>query len=123
MISSKTLGEAFAEKLAEASGKAEADKAVKEFAAFVVSEGRTGSVPRIIAAFTKKWNELKNEVDIKVEYAGEKPDFPHKIHGKNTSVSYKQNDALIGGMTASIGDYLIDASIQGRINKIKNITR
>ena len=123
MISSKTLGEALARRLSEKHTEKEALEAVKEFASYLVKEGRTSQIPRILETFKKTWNELKNEVDVTLEYAGEKPSFPSNILEKNVNVAYKEADELIAGMKVTLEDYLIDASLSGRLNKIKNITR
>ena len=47
------------------------------------------------------------------------PSLPNKIGGKTVKIISKIDPSILGGVQIKIGDLLIDNSIKGRIQQIK----
>ena len=103
-------------------------KTAMNFIRVLIDADRLGHAPYIAALFEEKRAEAEGRVDIRVISAyeldpaqtGRISDAMGKKLGKNTSVSTVIDKSLIGGVVIRAGDSVIDASIRGRLDELRN---
>jgi len=82
--------------------------------------GDTGLLRDILFYFEKYLDEAMNIVKVEVTSANAKlPSLPAKIEGKTVKIISKIDPSILGGVQIKIGDLLIDNSVKGRIQQIK----
>lgn len=97
------------------------------FFAIVVRKNRSAVLESISEAFLQQYNDLNNIISATVKTAqaidtsvtAEVTQFIEKQSGKKVSLTTVIDPSLIGGLVIQIGDNLYDASISGKINKVK----
>jgi F-type H+-transporting ATPase subunit delta len=90
------------------------------FNALLISKGREGNLPEIIAAFIASYKEHKNIQTVKLTTAAAVSDnLKNEIVAQlkkeggfeNVELEQKVDESLIGGFVLQVGDKLVDASI------------
>jgi len=103
------------------------NKTTMAFFDIVVRKKRANVLSVIAETFVEQYNILNNIIEATVKTAqpidasvtAEIIEFIAKQSGKKVVLKTVISPALIGGLVIQIGDNLYDASISGRINKIK----
>jgi len=105
-------------------------KVAKEIIGFftiVVNKGRAKIVYPIALEFIRQYNEIKGIVKAEVTSASPlteanlqalKSQIAQEINAE-VIISNKVDKALIGGFVVKVGDRQLDASIQGKLNKLE----
>jgi F-type H+-transporting ATPase subunit delta len=101
-----------------------------DFLKMVVRKGRENILPEILEVFLSKYNELKGVTNVVLTSAVELSETEvEKIAAKlkntsltsdNVAFTKKVDPALIGGFIIEIDDKRYDASIAGKMQKMKN---
>lgn len=102
---------------------------VFKFIELLVSNRRFSLLGQITTDIAKFLKERKGIKTAHLTTAGDLDDyqsekFEHlvkKLTGKTPEISHLKNPALIGGFQMKIDDDFIDASISGRLNKLKEV--
>ena len=106
----------------------EQPKTAMNFIRVLIDADRLGYAPYIAALFEQKRAEAEGRVDVQVTSAFEldaaqveriSAAMGRKL-GKKTSVSTVVDGSLIGGVVIRAGDSVVDASIRGRLNELRN---
>lgn len=103
-------------------------KSNTNFIKVLIDAGRLRYVSHISSQFEEKRAEAEGRVDIKVVTAYElEPEQVNRISaamskrlGKKVTVASVVDRSLIGGMVIRAGDSVIDASLRGRLNQLRN---
>lgn len=93
----------------------------------VVRKNRSFILKEIYNAFIEQYNAIHNIIKATVKTASpidaavqqEVTRFVEKQSGKKVTLNTVTDPSLIGGLVIQIGDSLYDASVSGKINKIK----
>ncbi len=93
----------------------------------VVRKNRSFILKEIYEAFIDQYNQLHNIITATVKTASpidaavakEVTGFVEKQTGKKVTLNTITDPSLIGGLVVQIGDNLYDASVSGKINKIR----
>lgn len=102
-------------------------KVTLAFFDIVVRKSRSEVLLTIVDAFTDQYNEymgittatVKTAHAINAATANEISDFVQKQSGKKVIIETSIDPELIGGMIIQMGDKRYDASISGKLNKVK----
>ncbi|MFN7312238.1 MAG: ATP synthase F1 subunit delta [Bacteroidota bacterium] len=94
----------------------------------VIRKKRERYLPAMIKAFIEQYNELNNIAEATVKTAtpvsneilAEIKGHIEKQTGKTINLTATTDASLIGGLVVQVGDRLFDASVSGKLNKIKN---
>jgi len=97
------------------------------FLKVVAKHGRFGALPAIAKSFRRQVNELAGRVQVSVTTAapldGEMRDRVAQTLesrlGKPVDLKAEVDDSLIGGMVVRVGDTVYDASVAGRLNRLR----
>lgn len=97
------------------------------FFAIIVRKNRAFVLDSISDAFISQYNTYNNIISatvktaqpIDAEVTAEVTRFIEKQSGKKVALTTTIDPSLIGGLIIQIGDNLYDASIAGKINKVK----
>ncbi len=103
------------------------NKTTLTFFDIVVRKGRSNVLDAIAECFVEQYNELNQIVAASVKTAhpidektaAEIMQFVQKQGGKKVSLTTTIDKDLIGGVVIQVGDNLYDASIAGKLNKVK----
>lgn len=103
------------------------NKMTISFLAIVVRKNRSAVLESISEAFLQQYNDFNNIISATVKTAqaidaavtAEVTQFIEKQSGKKVALTTIIDPSLIGGLVIQIGDNLYDASISGKINKVK----
>lgn len=113
----------------------EVAKAVKagerlaNFPELLVTKGRINALPQIAVAFSRMVDEVKKLVALEITSAfpmeeAERAEISAKVQkdfGSLATISWHVNRDLIGGLTVKNGDKLLDGSIQGSLERVRNL--
>ena len=102
-------------------------KLTLEFFTIVVRKNRSSVLESIAQSFMDQYNELNNIISASVKTAqpidaavtAEVTNFIEKQSGKKVALTASVDPSLIGGLVIQVGDNLYDASISGKLNKVK----
>jgi F-type H+-transporting ATPase subunit delta len=91
-------------------------------------QGRFGSLPQIAAEFSRLVNRRNNVVEAVVTSAapltaGESDAIGARVRamtGSGVTLRTEVDPGLIGGLTVRIGDQLLDASVRGRLERLRD---
>ncbi len=97
------------------------------FFAIVVRKNRAAVLESISETFLQQYNDFNNIISATVKTAqpidaavtAEVTQFIEKQSGKKVALTTIIDPSLIGGLVIQVGDNLYDASISGKINKVK----
>ena len=103
------------------------NKMTLAFLDIVVRKGRSNVLNAIADGFVEQYNDLNGIVSATVKTAhpidekttAEIMQFVQKQGGKKVSLTTTIDKDLIGGVVIQVGDNLYDASIAGKLNKVK----
>lgn len=102
-------------------------KQIEDALALLVQKGRAPIIPDVMKEFQAILDEQSGVVIARVESAialdeSEKQAIAQKleaISGKKIRIENKVNPSLIGGLTARIGDTVIDGSVKHKLERLK----
>jgi F-type H+-transporting ATPase subunit delta len=93
----------------------------------LVQRGRVDQLPRVAAEFQRLLNRRRGVVEALVTTASPlTPDEIAAVRARVTGMSggevdleIRVDEALIGGLTVRVGDQLVDASVRGRLERLR----
>ncbi|AWB09937.1 ATP synthase F1 subcomplex delta subunit [Thermodesulfobium acidiphilum] len=97
---------------------------------FLIDKNRFFLLPFILQSLEETLNEESGRIVANLEVATPLTDelkskfieyFKKKFNAKTVDIVEVVNEKIIGGFRAKIGDYLIDASIKGSLDKAKRL--
>ncbi|AEE14232.1 ATP synthase subunit delta [Thermodesulfobium narugense DSM 14796] len=100
------------------------------FLEFLVDKNRFSLLPFILQSLEETLNEESGRIVANLEVAIPLTDelksnfieyFKKKFNAKAVDIVEVVNEKIIGGFRAKVGDYLIDASIKGSLDKAKRL--
>lgn len=100
---------------------------VLNLARLLTQRGRFGALPAVAAEFTRLVNRRNNVVEAVVTSAapltsGETDAIGTRVRamtGSGVTLRTEIDPELIGGLTVRIGDQLLDASVRGRLERLR----
>jgi F-type H+-transporting ATPase subunit delta len=104
-----------------------ADELVRNFVRLVVEKGRAGEVREIVAEFETLVAEQERILDVELttahelseaEFARIRADIEEKS-GRKVQASRTVDPALIGGIVLQAGSMRLDASVRGRLERLR----
>ncbi len=104
------------------------DSLGQNFVKVLIDANRLRLAPFISDLFEKRRAEAEGRVDIDVltayelepQQSSQLSDVMGKRLGKKVSISAKVDESLIGGIVIRAGDIVIDSSLRGRLNTLRN---
>jgi len=104
-----------------------ASRLTRNFLAVLVDRGRINALAGIHTAFEQLWRARNNVVSAEVVSAQPLPPGQRRAlearlaaaSGKRIEASYREDDALIGGFFARVGDTVYDASLRGHLQRLR----
>lgn len=105
--------------LAETDSDHARERVMKDFAKLLFNDSKTSRLSEIIEIWKSLYNKRHGLIDVSIETADKDIAFPHSFAGKRVATSIKVNPSLIGGSIIRISDYIIDSSLRGKINALK----
>jgi F-type H+-transporting ATPase subunit delta len=98
-----------------------------DFFMVVVRKNRAAVLESISNSFMTQYNDFNNIISASVKTAqaiddavtAEVTSFIEKQSGKKVALTASVDPSLIGGLVIQVGDNLYDASISGKLNKVK----
>jgi F-type H+-transporting ATPase subunit delta len=102
-------------------------KITLDFFGIVVRKNRSSVLEAISQSFMDQYNDINNIISATVKTAqaidanvtAEITAFIEKQSGKKVAITASVDPSLIGGLVIQVGDNLYDASISGKLNKVK----
>lgn len=102
-------------------------KLTLDFFKIIVHKNRAAVLESITNSFMDQYNDLNNIISASVKTAhaidanvtAEVTNFIEKQSGKKVKLTASVDPSLIGGLVIQVGDNLYDASISGKLNKVK----
>ncbi len=99
----------------------------RNFVYVLVENGRTGLIGDVVAAFSELLDRRRGLVHARVTTAvhlnEEETDYLtrrlEELTGRRVVLSTSVDPSILGGFVARIGDQLIDASVRGRLNALR----
>ena len=100
------------------------------FVEFLIDKNRFTLLPFILESLEETLNEERGRIIANLEVASPLTDdlklnfsnyFKTKFDAKSVEIIEVVNEKIIGGFRAKIGDYLIDASVRGSLEKAKRL--
>jgi len=115
--------------LDETLGKMDAHPTVRRFLHLVVDKGRVKELPSMVEAFRKLRDARRNVTTAEVVTAVPIDEAARarwekalgRVTGKQVSVSYRTDDALLGGAVARVGSVVYDGSVRKQLARIRGI--
>jgi F-type H+-transporting ATPase subunit delta len=104
-----------------------ADELVRNFVRLVVEKGRAGEVREIVSEFEALVAEQERILDVELttahelsdaEFARIRADIEEKS-GRKVQASRTVDPALIGGIVLQAGSMRLDASVRGRLERLR----
>lgn len=108
--------------------KAKSSDLVKNFLSTLASNGRMDVLPEVLQDFARRLYEKNDELVAEViSSAPMKKAQQTKLQkmlkehfGKNVALELHVNESLLGGLRVRVGGQLIDASVQGRLQRLES---
>ncbi len=109
--------------------KMNAHPTVRRFLHIVVEKGRVPEIPSIVAAFRRLRDARRNVTTAEVVTAvpidaaarSRWEQTLGRVTGKQVSVTYRTDDALLGGALARVGSVVYDGSVRKQLARIRGI--
>ncbi len=100
---------------------------VAKLVCLLVERGKIDQLPAVAAEFRRMVNEQRGMVDAVAHTAlpltdDETAALQRKLEqmtGRNVHLEVKLDESLIGGLTVRVGDTLYDASVRGRLERLR----
>jgi F-type H+-transporting ATPase subunit delta len=104
------------------------DPKARNFVYVLIENGRVAAIDEVVGAFTAEVDRLRGIVhaQIKTAVPMDEPESAEivrgleRLTGRRVVVSSEVDPSILGGFVARIGDRLIDASVVGRLNALRN---
>lgn len=120
-LSNKQYAQVLDEAIASSKNEASTEALVREFVASLSRDGKISKINDILREFTRLSNRRHNIVDIVLETADkDSVSLPKTIGNQKVNLIIRENKDLIGGSIIKAGDYIVDNSVRGKINALKN---
>jgi F-type H+-transporting ATPase subunit delta len=105
----------------------DADELLRNFLLVLVDKGRTGQLEEIAREFERLvaehegivHAELTTAVELSDEEARELLEQIEKASGRKVEATRRVDPDLIGGMVLQVGSHRLDASVRGRLNRLR----
>jgi F-type H+-transporting ATPase subunit delta len=105
----------------------DADKLLRNFLLVLVDKSRSGQLEEIAREFERLvaehegivHAELTTAVELSDEEAGELLEQIEKASGRKVEATRKVDPNLIGGIVLQVGSHRLDASVRGRLNRLR----
>jgi F-type H+-transporting ATPase subunit delta len=106
---------------------ADADELVRNFLLLLVEKGRVGELDEIFGEFAALvaaeegilYVDLTTAVELSDEQADGLLEQIEKVSGRRLRATREVDPALIGGFVLRAGSYLADASVRGRLERLR----
>ncbi len=100
---------------------------VRKLVGLLVQRGRIDQLPRLVDGYQRLLNERRRVVEALATSASpltadETEALQHKVAqmtGRTVDLRVEVDDSLIGGLTVRVGDTLYDASVRGRLERLR----
>jgi len=128
-ISAKQYAQTLYE-LTDGKTKSEIEKSVADFARYIYKERKLKLADKIIDQFRKIYNEKNDIVEAEVVSAKKlespqvgkvKSYVKEKYGAKEVILKNTVDDSIKGGIILKVGDEVVDESVKGKLNGLKNI--
>lgn len=108
--------------------KMNASEVMRKFAVRVAENRRLPLLPAMLKQYLEMLKAARGEMDVTVTAArpmddkeiGALTDALAKLYGKTIHASLRVDPSILGGIRLKIGDTLLDHSIAGRLNRMKD---
>lgn len=121
-LTPKKFGVLLSKVALSSSSEAEEKKGVKMLAEAIVRSGKTAKLGAILESFSKKYNEEAGVTDVIATVPNEHVAVSLKeLHGKKVNLKKKVDPSILGGIKIQTEDFLIDNSLSGKINALRQI--
>lgn len=116
----------------EGKNKKEAEVLLDRFLALLIENGNIGQAEKIISEFERAWDksvgvslvEVTSAKELDKETRVEVKKHLAKIFGaKEVEMEEKVDPSIIGGLILREGDKILDGSVRGRMNSLKEAIR
>ena len=116
----------------EGKNKKEAEVLLDRFLALLIENGNIGQAEKIISEFERAWDksvgvslvEVTSAKELDKETRAEVKKHLAKIFGaKEVEMEEKVDPSIIGGLILREGDKILDGSVRGRMNSLKEAIR
>jgi F-type H+-transporting ATPase subunit delta len=106
---------------------ADADELVRNFLQLVAEKGRVGEIEEIARDFERLWAEEEGVLNVEVTTAVELSDEDagaivkqiEEASGRSVEASRKVDPALVAGIVLQVGSMRLDASVRGRLERLR----
>jgi F-type H+-transporting ATPase subunit delta len=120
-LSNKQYAQVLDEAVASLKNETSIEALVRDFVASLSRDGKLSKINDILREFTRLSNKRLGIVDIVLETADkDSVSLPKTIDDKKVNLIVHENKDLIGGSIIKVGDYIVDNSVRGKINALKN---
>ncbi len=105
----------------------EANELLRNFLRLAAEKGRIGEIEEIAREFDKLMAELERRLTVELTTAYELSDEEarsilgkiEQASGRKVDATRKVDPAIIGGLVLQAGSHLVDASVRGRIERLR----
>jgi F-type H+-transporting ATPase subunit delta len=106
----------------------EADELVRNFLRLAAEKGRSGEIEEIAREFDRLVAEREGRLTVELTTAYELSDVQaeeilgkiEQASGRKVEATRKVDPGIIGGIVLQAGSFLVDASVRGRINRLRH---
>jgi F-type H+-transporting ATPase subunit delta len=107
---------------------ADSDELVRNFLRLLAEKGRAGEVDEIAREFERLVAREQGRLEVELTTAIELSDADAKAivgqiaqaSGKKVEATRKVDPELIGGLVLQVGSWLVDASVRGRLERLRH---
>jgi F-type H+-transporting ATPase subunit delta len=108
--------------------KSRVPEGVVKLAALLARKGRVDRLPAVAAEYRRLLDRRRGIVEARVTSAAplsgdeteQLRDWVTRLTGRTVDLDVGVDEALIGGLTIRVGDTLLDASVRGRLERLRN---
>ncbi len=108
--------------------KGRTPEGVMKLAALLAQKGRIDRLPDVAAEYRRLLDRQRGVVEARVTTAAALSaaetervrDWITRLTGQTVELDVTIDDGLIGGLTVRVGDTLLDASVRGRLERLRN---
>jgi F-type H+-transporting ATPase subunit delta len=101
---------------------------VQNLARLLAQRGRFGTLPRIAAEYNRLCNRQRGIVEavvtsaqkLSAEETAALRTRVEAMTGSDVDLRAELDESLIGGLTVRVGDQLLDASVRGRLERLRD---